>query len=290
MKHNEGYFSGANDLNLFYQSWQPASGVKAVFAIVHGFGEHSGRYMNIVNHVLPQGFAVYGFDLRGHGRSEGNRGHITDWSEFREDLQLFLKLIRDHEKILPVILMGHSMGGLIVLNYILLNPDEEIKAVIASAPLLAQPAISPVLVMISKILSKIWPGFSIDTKLDVNSISRDPDVIKIYQEDPLVHSTASARFGTELTTIMDWTQSHAKDFNKPLLIYHGASDQLVPPAGSQTFFENVQIREKEMHMYPDGFHEPHNDIDKELVFRDIDQWIKQYLMRSQVQLGNKDGK
>ena len=277
MKHNEGNFSGANDLNLFYQSWQPDNGSKAIIAIVHGFGEHSGRYMNIVNHVLPQGYTVYGFDHRGHGRSEGNRGHIMAWAEFRKDLHLFLKLIRDQEKDLPVILMGHSMGGLIVLNYILSNPDEDIKAIIASAPLLAQPAISPVLVMISKIFSKIRPGFSIDTKLDVNSISRDPDVIKIYQEDPLVHSIASARFGTELTAAIEWTQAHAKDFNKPLLIYHGASDQLVPPAGSQTFFENVQIREKELHMYPGGFHEPHNDIDHKTVLQDIENWCKKYI-------------
>jgi alpha-beta hydrolase superfamily lysophospholipase len=277
MKHNEGNFNGANDLNLFYQSWQPDSEIKAIIALVHGFGEHSGRYMNIVNHVLPQGYTVYGFDHRGHGRSEGNRGHIMDWSEFREDLKLFLQLIRAQENELPLFLMGHSMGGLIVLNYMLHHPEENINSVIVSSPLLAQPAISPIIVLISKILSRVRPGFSIETKLDVNSISRDPDVIKIYQEDPLVHSTASARFGTELTATMEWTQSHAKDFNKPLLIYHGASDQLVPPAGSQTFFENVQIREKEMHMYPDGFHEPHNDIDHKTVLQDIENWCNKYI-------------
>ena len=167
MKHSEGNFKGANDLNLFYQSWLPDSGTKAIIAIVHGFGEHSGRYMNLVNHVLPQGFIVYGFDHRGHGRSEGNRGHIMDWSEFREDIKLFLQLIRSQENELPLFLMGHSMGGLIVLNYILHHPEENINSVIVSAPLLVQPAISPIIILISKILSRVWPRFSIDTKLDV---------------------------------------------------------------------------------------------------------------------------
>ena len=277
MKHTEGNFNGANDLNLYYQCWRAAKNEKAIIVLVHGFGEHSGRYMNMVNHMVPLGYSIYSYDHRGHGRSKGEPGHVLNWAEFREDLKLFLSLVRDAHPELPIILMGHSMGGLIVLNYMLSNPDEDVKTVIASAPLLAQPGISPVLIMISKILSKIWPGFSIDTKLDVNSISRDPAVIKAYQKDPLVHSRASARFGTELSATIEWTQSHAADFNKPLLMYHGESDSLVPLAGTKTFFDSVKINEKDMHIYPGGFHEPHNDIDHLNVTKDIENWLSKYI-------------
>ncbi len=274
MKHSESTFEGYENLPLYYQKWQ-AEEAKAVLVIVHGFGEHSGRYMNVVNKVIPEGFTVFSFDHRGHGKSPGKRGHILHWNEFIEDTKNFLKLVHSEEKELPLFLMGHSLGGLIVLNYAISNP-EGLKGVIASGPLLAQPGISSVLLMLSKIMSKIWPGFSIDTKLDVNFISRDPETIKAYQADPLVHSMASARFGTEITAATDWTLAHADKFKLPLLILHGEADQLVPEQGSLEFFENVTVEDKERNLYAGGFHEPHNDIDRETVLKDLLEWLKKH--------------
>jgi len=277
MIHKEGNFTGANGTELYYQNWKPDGRVRCVLAIIHGFGEHSGRYMNIVNHVLPLECAVYGFDHRGHGQSDGKRGYITNWDEFRQDLHLFLDIIRAQEKDLPLIILGHSMGGLIVLNYLLCKPDENIAAVIASSPLLAQPGISPVLVLISRILSRIWPGFSIETGLDAGTISRDPKVVDAYLSDPLVHSTASARFGTELTATINWTQIHAADFKYPLFIYHGQADQLVPVQGSRKFYNNLRINDKKYIEYEQAYHETHNDIDKKIVLKNISDWIEQHL-------------
>jgi alpha-beta hydrolase superfamily lysophospholipase len=279
MIHNDGKFTAADGLNLYFQSWQPEGTARAVLAIVHGFGEHSGRYMNIINKMLPAGFAVYGFDHRGHGQSEGKRGYITRWAEFREDVRLFLQMIRNQEKNLPIIMLGHSMGGLIVLNYLLINQEENITAVVASSPLLAQPAISPVLVFISRILSRLWPGFSIDTGLDVNTISRDKEVVSAYLQDPLVHSMASARFGTELASVIEWTQAHTGDFKFPILIYHGKSDQLVPFQGSRDFYNNLKINDKRFNLYEQAYHETHNDIEKEIVLKDLQEWIEQHLAR-----------
>ncbi len=253
MKHSESTFSGYENLSLFYQSWLPEGETKAVVAIVHGFGEHSGRYMNVVNKLLPLGFAVYGFDHRGHGKSPGQRGHILQWKEFTEDVHRFLDVVQEEQKNTPLFLMGHSLGGLIVLNYVIANP-QGLEGVVASGPLLSQPGISPLLLMLSKIMSKIWPGFSIDTKLDVNTISRDPEVTKAYEQDPLVHSMASARFGTEITAATEWTQAHADKINLPLLIVHGEADVLVDPQGSAVFFENVTFADKQRIVYPDGRH------------------------------------
>jgi alpha-beta hydrolase superfamily lysophospholipase len=111
----------------------------------------------------------------------------------------------------------------------------------------------------------------------VNALSRDPEVVKAYQEDPLVHSKACARLGTEFTAAMKWTLSHAAEFSLPLMIVHGGSDQIVPPDGSRKFFEQIVINDKEIHIYREGFHEPHNDIDKINVLKDIEQWIQIHL-------------
>lgn len=276
MKHSESKFEGHGKLQLIFQKWQPATETRAVFAIVHGFGEHSGRYTNVVNYLVPLGFTVYSFDHRGHGHSPGKRGHIMSWNEFREDVKHFIDMIHREKADKPLFLYGHSMGGLIVLDYVLHYP-EGLRGVIASGPALAQTGVSPFLLMLSRILSKIWPSFSIDTKLDAGAISRDPKVIKAYKGDPLVHAMASARFGTELTATMGWTHAHAFELKIPLLILHGEADRLVPPAGSRKFFENVNLNDKELQIYPGGYHEPHNDIEHETVLKDLERWLQKHL-------------
>lgn len=276
MQHSQATFDGMDKLKLFYQIWRPDVESKAILAIIHGIGEHSGRYMNIINHLLPLGITVYSFDHRGHGKSPGKRGYILKWEEFREDVKCFLQLIKNQEGKSPIFLMGHSLGGLIVLNYALHHP-QEVKAIIVSGATLAQPGISPILLFLSRVLSKIWPSFTVNTNLDVNALSRDPEVVKAYQEDPLVHSKACARLGTEFTAAMKWTLSHAAEFSLPLMIVHGGSDQIVPPDGSRKFFEQMVINDKEIHIYREGFHEPHNDIDKINVLKDIEQWIQIHL-------------
>jgi alpha-beta hydrolase superfamily lysophospholipase len=185
-------------------------------------------------------------------------------------------MIQEFEGHLPVFLMGHSLGGLIVLNYALYYPHG-IKAIIASGPALVQPNISPFLLFLSRALSKIWPSFSVDTKLAVDALSRDPEVVKAYQEDPLVHSKASARLGTEFTCAMKWTLTQSANFSLPLMIIHGGSDQLVPAKGSYDFYEKMTIEDREIHIYEGGFHEPHNDIDKIKVLKDMEQWIQKHI-------------
>jgi alpha-beta hydrolase superfamily lysophospholipase len=276
MNHSESTFEGHGKLQLFFQKWQPATEKRAVFAIVHGFGEHSGRYMNVVNHLVPLGFTVYGFDHRGHGRSPGKRGHIMGWNEFREDVKQFIDMILQEGGDKPLFLYGHSMGGLIVLDYVLHYP-EALNGVIASGPVLAQPGVSPLLLTLSRILSKIWPSFSIDTQLDTGAISRDSEVIKAYGADPLVHGMASARFGTELTATIKWTHDHAFELKIPLLLLHGEADKLAPPSGSRKFFENVNLNDKEYLIYPGGYHEPHNDTENQNVLNDLKRWLQKHL-------------
>jgi alpha-beta hydrolase superfamily lysophospholipase len=276
MIHSDGLFNGEGNLSLFFQKWLPDFQAQAVIAIVHGIGEHSGRYLTLVEHFVPLGYAIYGFDHRGHGRSAGKRGHMMHWQEFRTDLRNFIRMIQTEQKNVPLFLMGHSLGGLIVLDYAL-HFSEGIRAVIASSPALAAPAIPPVLMTLSRIMSRIWPGLTIETHLDVSALSHDSAVIEAYQNDPLVHGLASARLGTEFNKCRESTLNAASRFRLPLLLYHGKKDRLVPFEGTTRFFEALESDDKEFHLFENGFHELHHDTDKKKLLLLIEIWIEKHL-------------
>jgi len=276
MGHFEGTFTAHDGLELYYQRWRPEGETKAVLAIVHGFGEHSGRYGNVVNWFVPKGYAIYAFDLRGSGRSPGQRGHINSFAEFREDVKTFLQLVRAQEPDRPLFLLGHSMGGLIVLNYVLHHP-EGLTGVIASGPALGSLPVSPLLLALAKLLSRIWPRFTLDTNLDATAISRDPAVVEAYVNDPLVHSLGTPRLGTELLKAMEWTQAHAAEMKVACLIVHGGADRLAPPEASRAFYERMTIADKARYEYEGYYHEVFNDIGKERVLADVEAWIQRHL-------------
>lgn len=276
MQQEEGTFEGYGGLELFYQRWLPEGEHKAVLAIVHGFGEHSGRYGNVVNWFVPKGYAAYGFDLRGHGRSPGPRGYINEWAEYRQDVRLFLELVHAQEPERPVFLLGHSMGGLIVLEYALHYP-EGLSGVVASGPVLAQAGVSPLLMMMSKLLSSIMPRLTLNTKLDAAAISRDQAVVKAYVNDPLVHSLGTPRLGTALTAAVEWTQAHAAEFQVPCLILHGSADRLAPPEGSRIFYKEMTLADKERQVYEGYFHEVYNDLGKEKPLAAVEAWGERHL-------------
>ena len=271
MQHKEYTFAGYNGTTLYGQSWQPDDAPKAKLAMVHGFGEHSGRYANLVNYFVPRGYALYGFDLRGHGRSSGLRGHIMRWHEYRSDVGVFMSQINQSN--IPVFLYGHSLGGLILLDYAL-NDPVKLNGIIVSAPSLGKVAISPLLFVMSKIISSVYPKFTLHTGLDATMISRDPDVVSAYMSDPQVHDMATARLGTELSSVQAWVQSHAGDLRLPVLMFQGSADRLTSPADGKRFFSNVPDGSKRYIAYEGSSHEVHNDLDHHLVTADMDAWMK----------------
>ncbi len=279
MNHTEGTFDGFEGLELYYQRWRPEGKVKAILAVVHGFGEHSGRYGNVVDWFAPKGYAVYSFDLRGHGRSPGPRGYVNSFAEFREDVKAFLEFIHEQEPGCPVFLLGHSTGGLIVLEYVLHHP-EGLVGVVASAPMLAQADVSPLLVLLSKVLSRVLPRFTLTVGLDTTALSRDAAVVEAYVNDPLVHGLGTPRLGTELIKAYEWTQAHAADLSIPCLIVHGSADRIIPPEGSRVFYENVTFADKERRAYEDYYHEVFNDVGKEQVLADVEAWVERRLPSS----------
>lgn len=271
MRHETGQFNGSGNTPLFYQSWHPEGEARAVLLIVHGIGEHSGRYANIVGSMITRRIAVYGFDHRGHGRSPGKRGHIDSFAELREDVRAMVTLILAREAPRPLLLMGQSLGGLIVLNYALHYPDE-LAGVCAMAPQLGEPQIARALIAMSQILSRVWPSLTVETGLDVTALSRNEQVVTNYKEDPLVHTRGSMRAGAEVIEATQWTQDHPAEFQPPLLLIHGDADRITDPDGTRAFYDKLTIADKHLLIYEGGYHEAHNDIHRERVLADIGQW------------------
>ena len=272
MQIQEGTFNGSEGLSLFFQSWQPDSPARGVLVIVHGLGEHSGRYKNVVNHLVPLRFAVYALDHRGHGRSPGQRAYANSMAEFRGDVHALVQLAANAHPGLPLFIMGHSLGGLITLDYILHHP-EGLRGAIVSAPAVGGVGVSPVLLMLSRVLSRVWPTFSLDSGLDVNAISRDPQEVQAYQDDPLVHGKGTPRLATVVMDSAEWCQANAHTLQLPLLMIHGTADSITAPADSRRFFDNVASADKTYIAYEGGYHESHNDIHYQQVVEDIAAWL-----------------
>ncbi|ELS03697.1 lysophospholipase [Xenococcus sp. PCC 7305] len=277
-RHQEGKFIGADGLQLYYQSWHPQTTTKAIVIIVHGLGVHSGIFDNIVEFLVPHNYGVYGFDLRGHGRSPGRRGYINSWSEFREDLHALVQLVSQQESSLPIFLLGQSLGGTISLDYAL-RLQEQLQGLILFSPAL-RVGLSPLKIGIGRILSKLWPRFSLDTGIRLITSSRDTKLIKALAEDPLRHTKGTARLSTEFIQTVAWIESNTNILQIPLLILHGGADQIALPESSQQLFEKITFADKERRLYPDSYHVLHNDLNYQEVLTDLVSWLgKHFVMR-----------
>ncbi|MBW4425387.1 MAG: lysophospholipase [Nostoc desertorum CM1-VF14] len=287
VSRREGTFQGVGGLDLYYQSWHPEGKVRAILAIVHGLGGHSDRYSNVIQHLIPKQYAIYALDLRGHGRSPGQRGYINAWSEFREDLRAFLQLIQTQNPGRPIFLLGHSLGGMIVLDYILRYPQQAsvLQGAIALAPTLGKVGVSPVRVLLGRMLSRVWPRFTLNTGIDMSAGSRDQQVVAAIAQDTLRHTLATARLATEFFATVDWINAHAADWQLPLLILHGGADRVALPAGSDIFYQQVTCTDKLRIEYPGAYHEIQSDLNYQEVMADLEDWLERHLPPETAQLG-----
>lgn len=276
MQHQDGRIPSAGGLDLYYQSWHPSTSVCGAIAIVHGLGGHSGQFGPVVHHFVPQGYAVYGIDLRGHGRSPGQRGYINHWSEFREDVTRLRHHVLAQHPDVPLFLWGHSLGGVIVLDDALRDPAG-LHGIVITAPALGAVGVPPLRMAVGKLLSWVWPRFSLQTGLADIPCSRDPVVAEALLHDPLHHSRGTARLSTEFIKTKTWVQAHAADLQVPLLILHGGDDRVAQPEGSRHFFEQVELADKERYEYQGGYHEIHNDINRDEVLADASRWLNTHL-------------
>jgi alpha-beta hydrolase superfamily lysophospholipase len=274
--YQEGMLAGVGAVDLYYQAWFPRESPRAAVVLIHGMGGHAGLLGNVIDHLVRQELAVFTWDLRGHGLSSGQRGFILDWAEFRSDLDTILQFVHIQLPDSPRFLVGHSLGSIIALDYVLHAPDA-VQGVVAISPPLGQIELSPLKLRLATLLSKIWPRFSLNSGVDPDVGSRDPAVNAAYCQDPLRHTRGTARLATEFFKTVAWVKEHAGDLQTPLLILHGGCDRFVLPEGGRTFFEQVRFADKEYLEYPDAYHELQNDLNYGQVLNDMTTWINRHL-------------
>jgi alpha-beta hydrolase superfamily lysophospholipase len=267
----------ADGLTLAGRGWRPAGPPRAVVCLVHGIGEHSGRYQHVGAAFAAAGYALLAFDLRGHGRSAGQRGHIPSYETLLADLALLLNEARSRFPGLPCFLYGHSLGGNVVLNYALRRRQPLPAGVIATGPWLrlafAPPAWKTAL---GRAMDRIWPAYSQASGLDRTTLSHDPAVVQAYADDPLVHDRVSARLYASLADAAEWALAHASRLPVPTLLLQGGDDRHCSTAASRAFAAaaNGRCTYQEWERL---YHEIHNEPERQQVLALVTAWLDRQL-------------
>jgi lysophospholipase len=267
-----GFFTGVGGRQIFWRSWTPEDGARGAIVLVHGAGEHSGRYGHVVARLVDEGYAVHASDHRGHGRSDGPRAFIADINDVVADLNSLVDRAVAAQPGAPVFMLGHSMGGLIGLRYALVH-QERLNGLILSAALAAIEAVPKPLELIGRALSVIAPRTPL-IAIDASLVSRDPAVVAAYRSDPLVHhGKLPARTTAQLADAVASFPATVGSITVPTLILYGAADGLCPPAGSVMLAERIGSEDKSVRAYDGLFHEILNEPEREAVLDDIATWL-----------------
>ena len=272
MKHTEFKFKTFDGLQLFGQSCQPEDRPRAVVCLIHGLGEHSGRYVHVADRLTKAGYVIFAFDLRGHGKSEGLRGHTPSYEALMQDISSLLEAANKQFPQISSFLYGHSLGGNLVLNYVI-RRQSYLKGVIATAPWLRLAFEPPAFkIALGKITNYIWPSFSQKNGLDTKALSHDLEVVHSYENDPLVHDRISARTFISTYQAGQWALEHASEFSIPLLLMHGGDDKIISVEAGREFASKI-TENCTLKIWDELYHEIHNEPEKEEVFKFLINWL-----------------
>jgi len=252
--------------------------VYRIMVIIHGFGEHSGRYFHVPYYLKNAIDRIDCFDLQGHGQSSGIKGDIESFDTYVRETEHVIRAafdaVRDRQKRVEIHLLGHSMGGHIALRTAFLNPDLPLSSVIVSAPFLRlSPDVSSIKQFFAKVLIHLLPGLRLSTGLNASFLSHDSNVVKLYQQDASVHGLMTPRFFVSMTRAMADTTGFSRKFPFPLKMLVPLADKIVDPNGALDLFKTIVCEDKELETYPDFYHEIMNEKEKERVFKDIENWL-----------------
>jgi len=274
MRHQEFDLPGVDP--LFAQSWAPTDGATAAVGIVHGLGDHSGRYAVLAESLVAAGYRVVAFDQRGHGRSGGRRGDAASYDLLLSDLDRLVAALRSPDATTPQFLYGHSLGGNLVLNYALRRPSK-LTGVVASSPLLLPTRPPPTWKrLLGRSLRYVWPHFLFRIGLPAESLSHDPAAVAAYRADPLIHDWVSARLAVPMLAAGRWALAHAQELRLATLLLHGTADAVTSCEASGEFArragENCTLR-----AWPGLFHELHWEYERNEVLGCVLAWMQAQL-------------
>ncbi len=275
--HETGHFSTKSGVSLFEQRWLPEVPIRAHVVLLHGFGDHSGRYGYAAERLNAAGIAVHAYDQRCHGRSPGRRGYIAHFEAFLEDLDDYLEHLRPRLAEAPWFFMGHSMGGMVLTRYAQTRQFNA-RGMIFSSPFLAlNDDVPPLLLKVASVLSVVTPWLPVG-KVDNSGLSRDLAKVKEADNDPFTfHGKVAARTGAEFNRIIQLCDRDYGRIKMPALVFHGSKDSVVPPSGSQKLYEGMGSADKTLKYFEGGYHELWNDLCKAEVMGEIVAWIEKRL-------------
>ena len=276
--HNRGRVRTADQLDLVWRSWRPET-PKGIVVIIHGLAEHSGRYQATAELLSNNGWAVYACDLRAHGLSpdlpKAGRVHVNQFADYFMDVDAITGLARKQHPGLPLFVLGHSMGGLITISYALERPEGLAGVIISSPALATHPEFKPpaLLKILVSILSVVAPRVLVDSELDTQAISRDPEVVKAYLDDPLISQKISARWYSQLLKTMKKVNRNAGSLRVPMLLMQSGSDRLVDPAAPGHFASAAPAGLVDLVVWEGLYHEMFNEPEKDRVCARLLDWL-----------------
>ena len=275
MKIIESKREGNDGINFYSRSWEPDAQPKAVVALVHGHREHVGRYENVARALTNAGYVLSGYDSRGHGKSTGARGHIPSYDTLLDDIEAFISMQSEKYSGTPVFLYGHSQGGNQVINYAL-RRHPKIAGVIATGSWLKLAFEPPAIkVALGRFMNNIFPSFTQASGLDTKGLSHDAEVVRLYDNDPLVHDKISACLFVGMYEAGLWALDHAPELARPLLLMHGGADPITSAEASRQFADkagcNVTLR-----IWDGLYHEIHNEPEQAQVFKFMIEWLDKH--------------
>lgn len=257
---------------IFVRQWL-LDNPKAVILIVHGFAEHSGRYTEVANYFLDKAYSVLALDLKGHGRSKGERGLIRNIDEYHQNIELLYQYTRKKYPDNSIFLLGHSMGGLCVLSYGL-KSQQKIRGIIASSPLLDFSVKVPKpLEFIANLLSSFYPNLRLESKIQPEFLSHNKERVQGYKDDPLVFSKITVGWFRAICKAAKETINHGKNYRIPLYIHQAGEDRLVSPETTRIFYDSLELDDREFEFYPDLYHEILNEDCKFDIMEKMEAWI-----------------
>jgi alpha-beta hydrolase superfamily lysophospholipase len=278
----EGTFKGVGGVELFYRVIKPLTSPKAAVILVHGFGDHSGGLKNLSTSLVKKNYIVYALDLRGHGKSSGKRGFIRDWSEFRGDLHEFRKLVTLKLPNFPIYLIGHSMGGVMALDYAI-DFGEGISGLVAIAPGISY-KMKPLERLGITLMGKLKPDLGFTKSGNFQLHSKDPTLLAKHNPQGLRHNTATPGLGRGLIKAVTRVVNRAQSIELPLLLQYGLEDKITPPTKLKHFFHTVASKDKQVLEYPKAKHRPFEEVGKETFLNDMINWLDGQVENSQIDM------
>ncbi|MFW9992135.1 MAG: alpha/beta hydrolase [Candidatus Odinarchaeota archaeon] len=280
MQHQEDYFETDRGCRIYYQSWRSENEIKtkAIVMITHGIAEHGGRYLNVVNHLVPAGYIVYANDNQGHGKSEGQRGFVDRLRVFADDLYQFNRIIREKEgNELPLVLLGHSMGSAVAVNYASRYSETINGLVLSGCGSKPGYGFNPVILLVLRLISRLLPRKGVTTDPQADQLSHDPEVVKAYLDDPLVCvKQVTFRLAGETIEGLLKAPKLAKMIKLPVLLQKGGKDSIV--LEEKKLFEALSSEDKMLKVYPELYHEVYNELPemRGKVLVDLQAWLDEH--------------